>query len=228
MKLTLPTLIIGFFFIFFSSSLFCQTDCITGDCTKDFTQKFYNIDSNILYTYFSAQEQANGFPDLGDVYYQKRVVTTPPIKDEGCNNDPDACLHDGAAFKYYAYYPTKSIATGQSFNYSTCKPPAIIIFHGGGFSDCATLDADEITFLCRGFARRGYVVFDVEYRGGRLIDPDNGANINKYVTVQQSLAIYRAMQDARGAIRTIIQRQLDQNANSGGTYPFQFDANTIF
>ena len=76
-------------------------------------------------------------------------------------------------------------------------------------------------------SRRGYIAFDVEYRSGRLIDPDNGFNINKYVTVQQTLAIYRAMQDARGAIRTIIQRQLDQNAQ-GGTHVFEFDDNTIF
>lgn len=55
-------------------------------------------------------------------------------------------------------------------------------------------------------SEKRFVVFNVEYRGGRLKDASN----TQYTSVQQQLAVYRACQDARGAIRSIIKRQKNQ------------------
>jgi hypothetical protein len=99
------------------------------------------------------------------------------------------------------------------------------LVHGGGFSDCGTLNADDMKTLCVDFAKHGFVVFNVEYRRGRVLDlvpPPPSI----YTSVQQEAAAYRAIQDVRGAIRSIILRQINHSLFSQDQY--QIDINNIF
>lgn len=79
-------------------------------------------------------------------------------------------------------------------------------------------------------AHQGYIVISAEYRRGRaLTDSIAGtqvvAGVTKnitYTTAQQALCYYRAFQDIRGAIRTIIKR------NRETATPYKFDSTNIF
>lgn len=166
---------------------------------------------------------------VGPIYYGK--PGTSPIPDyydvsfaadklsplEGYNDDDknncnniDACITDDTKSLYYkVYYPLHK--------YSAKKLPAIIIAHAGGFSDCSNYK--YLSSMCIEFAKRGFVVFNVEYRRGRIKDLDA-----KYTCVQQNGAIYRATQDVRGAIRSIIKKQQD----SGILLAFQIDITHIY
>lgn len=104
------------------------------------------------------------------------------------------------------------------------------MFHQGGYSECSSADLLGVQEVCKDMAARGFVVFDVNYRVGVIPDPANypGWNlagphdpVDQYVSVQQLLAIYRACQDARGAIRTIIQ-------NNASSTPYKINTNKIF
>lgn len=102
---------------------------------------------------------------------------------------------------------------------TSLKFPIIILFHPGGFEFCSSYDQFEIQYICREFARRGFCVATVEYRRGRIIDPNR-----IYIYVQQELAFYRVMQDCRGAIRSIIQRQRDRSTIN----KYQIDTTNMF
>lgn len=156
----------------------------------------------------------------GDVTYRKEY--TPP---DDCINtkvpNPSFCTTDSTGVLHYdVYYPS-------NYNgYSQCPLPAIIYVHGGGFSDCKTLsktgnDPDAIAF-----ARRGFVFINIEYRTGVRI---SRSPQYQYATVQQQLAEYRASQDVRGAIRTIILRQRKHDSLPlAQRTPYQIDTNNIF
>ena len=124
----------------------------------------------------------------------------------------DSCGSGEASLFYDVYYPVH--------NYSTLKLPAIILAHPGGYMECTNLHSRFMNTLCTAFARRGFVVFNIEYRRGRVLDPTN--NFSSYKTVQQEAAVYRASQDMRGAIRSIIKRERMQNQ------PYRIDTNKIF
>ena len=64
--------------------------------------------------------------------------------------------------------------------------------HGGGISDCSHYVGvgQDLESLLVGFVLRGFVVFNVEYRRGRILD-QNAA----FGSVQQELSNYRAAQD---------------------------------
>lgn len=123
-------------------------------------------------------------------------------------NGSDGCDTDAAlALYYYVYYPTDFV------NYDNCSLPAIIMFHSGAYSECSNPDQEGLDYFCRAMASRGFVVFSCSYRVGVLTDQTNipGTPMGhetdpkwQYVSAQQILAIYRACQDARGAIRSII------------------------
>lgn len=89
------------------------------------------------------------------------------------------------------------------------------MFHSGGFSECASANQSDIQTVCTKLAARGFVVFDVNYRSGvypdrrQVPNPDGGYAVS-FTSAQQMLAIYRASQDARGAIRSIIKRQMNE------------------
>lgn len=124
--------------------------------------------------------------------------------DAGCDNSNGALIYD-VYFPAVAAYP----------HYSDRPLPFVVMFHGGGFSDCSNKDGNDSYMYCKTLARRGFVVFNVEYRRGRIKD---GRNISP----EQLLAIYRAVQDGRGAIRSIIKRQLNNET------PFKIDTSQLY
>lgn len=126
-----------------------------------------------------------------------------------CSNK-DTCITDESeSLIYMAYFP-------KGHNYSAKKLPALIIAHAGGFSDCSTLK--YLSPMCILFAKRGFVVFNPEYRRGRVKD-DGG-----FTSVQQMAANYRAAQDFRGVIRSIVKKESD----SGAYLAFRIDTTNIF
>ena len=126
-----------------------------------------------------------------------------------CNNK-DTCISDDKKALYYkVFFPLH--------NYAAKKLPGIIICHAGGFSDCSNYK--YLSTMCIEFAKRGFVVYCVEYRRGRVKDINGD-----YTCVQQNAAIYRAVQDVKGAIRSIIQKQTD----SGSYLPYQVDIHHLY
>ncbi len=139
------------------------------------------------------------------------------------------CETDGDSLYYQVYYPKKR--GNVPINYNNCKFPALILFHGGSYDECGSLYNPGIVFLANEYAKRGFVVFNVEYRRGVLIDPRKILTGpfagTQYTSAQQLLAIYRASQDARGAIRSIIKRQRNHSASFSDD-PYQIDTNKLF
>jgi|GEM_PF-1678340 len=123
----------------------------------------------------------------------------------------DGCSQEGKSLYYYVYYP--------KHNYSECPLPVVFLFHAGGFSDCSQLNYEDD--FCRMIARKGFIVINVEYRRGRIKDTSFGG---KYTAVQQSMANYRAFQDGRGAIRTVI---LDQRNIATNHLPYRIDTSNV-
>ncbi|CAN5816811.1 hypothetical protein BH10BAC2_BH10BAC2_26680 [soil metagenome] len=129
----------------------------------------------------------------------------------------DDCNQDISSLVYDVYYPDKTIE-----EYEACPLPAVILFHAGGFSECSNYGQPGISTICEELAKRGYVAFCVEYRRGRVKQG------NKYTTVQQQLAVYRACQDARGAIRSIIKRQNNETSGDAWGDEYRININKIF
>jgi poly(3-hydroxybutyrate) depolymerase len=130
-------------------------------------------------------------------------------KNHGCNT-VNNCTDGSANLVYEVYYP--------NITYSdTKKLSAFIFFHDGGFSDCTNFHSTATQTYCIEFAKRGFVVFNVEYRKGKVED-----NIGKYTSASRFLALYRSIQDARGAIRTIVSRELSK------VTPYRINVHRIF
>lgn len=165
-----------------------------------------------------AKPNVNPIPNFYDVRYAGDF-TDKDADDYGTDNDQmkcsglDECSDLATALNYIAYYPT-------GVDYTTCKLPCIILFHAGGYSDCSNYKYEDS--LCYCLARKGFIVFLVEYRRGRIKDTADGGI---YTTAQQSLAMGRAFQDGRGAIRSIIKRQRNILSNN---LPYQIDTNFVF
>ena len=130
-------------------------------------------------------------------------------------NLKDTLVNGASSLVYDVYYLNPSKYTYNQL------PPALILFHSGGFSDCSNKDGDGMLTYCREFTKRGFIVFNVEYRRGRLKDLEKDINGNMPMTAAQKLATYRAFQDGRGAIRSIVK------ANIEGV-PYRFDSSNIF
>jgi len=159
-------------------------------------------------------------PNYHDVKYKDDILD--PNGDDflisedelkGCAAQRNFCETDSSALNYLVYSP-------KNVDYSSCKLPGIILFHAGGYSDCSNYKYEDT--LCINLARKGFIVYLVEYRRGRIKDQNSGGI---YTSAQQMLAIYRAMQDGRGAIRSIIKRQRNIANNN---LPYQVDTNNIF
>ena len=185
------------------------------DCTAD-PRSFIYADNQIRKTpkiYYGKSHTAN-IPGFFDVSYENdKIDKLADDYDDGddllcevgntCKQIADACY-------YYTYYP--------NIDYSTCGLPVVFLFHAGGFSGCSQLNYEDA--LCRMIARKGFIVINVEYRRGRI--KDDGTI---YTSVQQQLAIYRAMQEARGALRTAIADVLNRATNG---LPYNFDITQIY
>jgi len=118
---------------------------------------------------------------------------------------------------YDVYYPDYN-------NYITCPLPFIVFAHGGGFAECAGIEADGLDVIAKEFAKRGFVCFLVNYRSGVSLDPLPLTN----TSVQQMEAIYKAGQDMRGAIRSIIKRQLNETTGDNWQDTFRIDLENMF
>lgn len=93
------------------------------------------------------------------------------------------------------YYP--------EFDTNTARP-LLVAVHGGGFLG-GNKNAGQIVKLCKEFAKRGYVTASISYRLGfrNEHDPLFGEfhEFYGYDEAEMIRAIYRSVQDARGAIR---------------------------
>jgi acetyl esterase/lipase len=128
------------------------------------------------------------------------------------NSFDSTCSNAGNELFFTVTYP-------GNYNYATCPAlPCIVLFHPGGYSDSSTFEpfrkyADE-------FAKRGYVAFNVEYRRGWDSEPSQ----NKYIGTGQMVAAYRADQDIRGALKSIVKMKTLGNVFTN----FNFDLNKFY
>jgi hypothetical protein len=95
----------------------------------------------------------------------------------------------------------------------TERRPLMVILHGGAFV-AGSKDDPSIQDLCRQFAKRGYVTASVQYRLGFIADKNSlSCNFPNYNcmfaadSVEWIRAYYRAIQDVKGAIRFLCNRQ---------------------
>ena len=94
----------------------------------------------------------------------------------------------------------------------TSRWPLLIVIHGGAFIEGSKNDA-SVQDYCKEFARRGYVSASISYRLGFISD-ENAWNCNypNYScifasdTAEWYRAYYRGVQDAKGALRYLINR----------------------
>ena len=121
-----------------------------------------------------------------------------------------------------------------------CKRPFIMMIHGGGFrAGCRTLlDKD-----CMEFAKRGYVVANIDYRLGWVPE-----DIKRYcndlcyvgkcgIVITQpcrksysdslDFAVYRATQDAHAAMRFIVHYAANLNIDTSYLYAGGYSAGSI-
>lgn len=177
---------------------------------------------NTLYSYTIQHAVSYAKPTLPITFGDVRYVNDENYQAGSACQAPinDSCVSTAGNLVYDVYYPAFS-------NYSTCPLPAVILFHAGGFMECSNYGEPGVQVICQELAKRGYVAFSIEYRAGRIKDPGiviaEGKNIG-FTSVQQQLAIYRACQDARGAIRSIIQRARDGSFNT----LYRIDTNSLF
>lgn len=172
---------------------------------------------NLLNPIFTAIERTQkpvsyANPVMPDTY--KDVSYTRDDDDFPCVTVND-CSGNKASLVYDVWYPLH--------DYSQQKLPAVILFHGGSLKECNGYDQEIMKDLCRDFAKRGFVTFNVEYRRGRMPD----SRQKNFKTATEVLASYRALQDCRGAIRSIIKRQRLHDTQFPND-PYQVDTNNIF
>jgi acetyl esterase/lipase len=200
-KLTLPLLMCFVIFKTLNAQQPAANDSTPAKCKWNLMNPVYTDYDSVLNVSYAKSP----FPQqCKDVSYDGDETV------ENC--DPVDSEASGAPSLFYDVYFPKH-------DYSSLKLPAIIIGHPGGFMECSNLHNSFMTTLCTTFARRGFVVFNIEYRRGRVLDP---AENFFYNSVQQEEAVYRGCQDMRGAIRSIIKRERLKSE------PYSIDTNKIF
>ena len=133
----------------------------------------------------------------------------------------------------YSIQLTKDIAYGSSIDFAgtnrthfmnicvpindtipICGRPLLLAIHGGAFI-AGSKDGDQIPGWIRDFAKRGYVAASINYRLG-MFQTDNFINcnisafgapwncLNMQDTAEWYRAAYRGIQDAKGAIRFLL------------------------
>lgn len=179
-----------------------------GSCAKS----IFNPDANLNNRFFEQSEIKFRY----NITYRKinTEIGAPDIDyPQDCNNKL-TCSINGEDLRYDMYYP-------KNHNYAGCPLPVMIMFHPGGYSDCSNKDIDYMQTWCMEYARRGFVAINLEYRRG--VDENENQLGNNLATTSQMLAIYRTVQDVRGAIRSVIARQNDNS------FPdVNIDPNNIF
>ncbi len=146
--------------------------------------------------------------------------------------------------KKYSYDSTMNVTYGTAINFNgridtlrmdiyepdcgntslTLKKPLMIWIHGGAFLAGSKNEA-SISNLCKQFAKRGYITASIDYRLGFVSD-DAAWNCNfpNYSCIfagdsaEWIRAWYRGVQDAKGALRYLVNRSSQ----------FKIDVNNIF
>ena len=125
----------------------------------------------------------------------------------------------------------------KPINKDTCRP-LLIMIHGGSFIGGDKTDAEEV-YIAQAMASRGYVVASINYRLGyqitnQQVNPlsDCGGFISDYCvyladTSELIRAAYRAMQDARGAIRFMKGRHEVDSTNINSAFVGGFSAGAV-
>jgi acetyl esterase/lipase len=198
------------------------SDSTPANCNWDLTDSIF---TTIVVKNTSMNAIVYGETSMSSDYHDASFVRDG--KDHG-----QPCVYDGCSgknenyadtLKIYVYYPKHNydyVSGGHDG-----KLPAFIFVHGGGFSDCSSASPPEVN--CKEMAYRGFVSFNVEYRRGREKDSIVTSSVAEYRSEFQSMAIYRAIQDVRGAIRYIIYRQ-DHHNDIFSDDPYQIDTSKIF
>jgi acetyl esterase/lipase len=111
---------------------------------------------------------------------------------------------------------------------ANCLRPAIVLIHGGAFVGGSKSDAD-LVYLSRRLAARGWVVANINYRLGNhktsnytmyaLCNPNISAPC-AYVSDSSEVlrASFRAMQDAKGAVRFMKERHAIDSTDTGNFF----------
>ena len=119
----------------------------------------------------------------------------------------------------------------------TCRP-ILVTIHGGSFISGDKTDVEEV-YIAESMASRGYVVASINYRLGQQITnqalsslTDCGGQISNYCyyfadTSEIVRAAYRAMQDARSAIRFMKARHTIDSTNINSTFVSGFSAGAV-
>ena len=102
--------------------------------------------------------------------------------------------------------------------------PLVLWIHGGAFL-AGTKNDVNIDYLCKQFARRGYVTATINYRLGFVGDTNTwSCNYPNYPCVfaadtsEWHRALYRAIQDGKGALRFLINRHKEYNIDTANVF----------
>lgn len=206
MKTRLLLLIIMLPYMGLKAQYLAQKDSTPSDCRWNLADPIFNF---VEHTRKAVSYANSEMPvTFSDASYKRDDDHFPCITFNDCSKRPSSLIYD-------VWYPRH--------NYIDQKLPAIILFHGGSFEECNTYDQEIMTNLCKEFAKRGFVAFNVEYRRGKVAD----SRQPNFKSAQEVLAGYRSLQDCRGAIRSIIKRQRLHDSDFPDD-PYQIDTTKIF
>ena len=147
------------------------------------------------------------------------IPFTTPLFDVQVENDiwyGNAVLFNGStdSLRLNLYKPS---GDGQT------ERPLVILIHGGGFVDG---NRSELNDVCNTLASMGWAAATISYRlgfyGTGLVEPPYIYDPNEF-----RRAVHRAMQDAKGAIRTLKGRQAQDSTSTANVLLLGFSAGAI-
>ena len=142
----------------------------------------------------------------------------------------DTGITYGTAINYAGFPVELKIDFYKPVGDENVSRPLLVLVHGGSWIG-GTRDDNDILSLAPGFARRGYVVASVSYRLGFHPSSAGGSNTTTCSAITPLLncvyaadssevvrAIYRGMQDVKGAIRFLKARSAEDSTCSKNVY----------
>lgn len=125
-------------------------------------------------------------------------------------------------------YPTNDTAP-------TCGRPMVLVIYGGAWM-AGSKEVAEVQRLMKDFAKRGYVAVAPNYRLGMFqTNLDKNCNISNFFDIEWNClnaqdsgewyrAYHRAVQDVKGALRYMVDRQKQYNINPNNIFTTGFSA----
>lgn len=134
----------------------------------------------------------------------------------------------GTAIDYAGYTDTLTMDIYKPIGDNNCKRPIIIFLHGGAWV-VESKENNSMQYMSREMAKRGWVAANINYRLGAHKDSDYemymlcSASLSEpcaYIcdTAEAIRANYRAMQDAKGAVRFLKSRNLIDSTDIDNVY----------